>query len=116
MNPPVHRRAQQVTLAIWGGLLLWLLAWWMAPGPAGLAGPVLAGVAAPLFAPLQGLWRGQRRSYRWAPLTLAPVLAWSLTELLANPTARTYAITAAALSILALAAIVATLRSMPAQD
>jgi len=108
-----HRRARGLTLLVWAGLIVLLLAWHAAPGRAGLGSIVLAIVALPLLAPLPGLWRGRRRSYRWAPLTLAPSLAWSLTEILANPASRGFAIGAALLSFLSLAAIVASLRSMP---
>jgi hypothetical protein len=49
-------------------------------------------------------------------LTLAPALAWSLTEILANPPARGYAVGVALLAFLSLAAVVAALRSMPARQ
>lgn len=113
MTGTAHRRARGLTLLVWAGLLVLLLAWHAAPGRAGLGSVVLALVALPLLAPLPGLWRGRRRSYRWAPLTLAPALAWSLTEILANPAARGFATGAALLSFLSLAAVVASLRSMP---
>lgn len=115
MTGVAHRRARGLTWLVWAGLLVLLLAWHSAPGAAGLGSAVLALVALPLLAPLPGLWKGRRRSYRWAPLTLAPVLAWSLTEILANPAARPYATGAALLSFLSLAAVVASLRSMPRQ-
>jgi uncharacterized membrane protein len=108
-----HRRAWVLTLLLWVGLIVLLLAWHAAHGRASLGSLVLGVVALPLLAPLPGLWRDQRRSYRWAPLTLAPALAWSLTEILANPAARGYATGVALLSFLSLAAIVASLRSMP---
>jgi cyanate permease len=49
-------------------------------------------------------------------LTLAPALAWSLTEILANPPARRFAVAASLLAFLSLAAVVAALRSMPARS
>jgi hypothetical protein len=42
-----------------------------------------------------------------------PALAWSLTELVANPGARAFAVLSALLAFLALAGVVATLRAMP---
>lgn len=113
MNPPPYLRARRATLVVWSGLLLWPVAWHAAQGTARLGTVMLAVTTLPLLLPLPGLWRGQRRSYRWAPLTLVPVLAWSLTELLANPLARGFAVGGALLAFLALAAVVATLRSMP---
>jgi uncharacterized membrane protein len=47
--------------------------------------------AAPLLAPLPGLARGRRYTYAWATLFAVPYLAFALTELLANPAARTVA-------------------------
>jgi len=108
-----HQRARRFTLLVWAGLLAVLLAWHVAPAPAKLGSVVLGILALPLLAPLPGLWQGRRRSYRWAPMTLAPALAWSLTEILANPAARGFAISGALLSFLSLAAVVASLRSMP---
>ena len=113
MTDGAFRRARGVTLLLWGGLLVLLLAWHSAPGRAGLGSIVLVLVALPLLAPLPGLWKDRRRSYQWAPFTLAPALAWSLTEILANPAARGFATGTALLTFLALAAIVASLRSMP---
>lgn len=107
-------RARRATLATWIGLLALLLAWHGLDGPAGLGTIALLGGLLPPLAPLPGLWAGRRRTYRWAPLTLAPALAWSLTEILANPPARGFAVGTALLAFLALAAVVATLRSMPA--
>jgi uncharacterized membrane protein len=42
----------------------------------------------PLAAPLPGLWRGQRRTYAWATLCVAPYLIYGLTEVVANPAVR----------------------------
>ncbi len=113
MNSVPSARARRSTLLTWLVLLGLLLAWHLAPGEAALGATVLAVVALPLLAPLPGLWRGTRRTYRWAPLTLAPALAWSLTEILANPPARGFAIACGLLGFVSLAAVVATLRSMP---
>jgi uncharacterized membrane protein len=114
MNAGAPARARRSTLAVWLGLLALLVAWHAAGGAAGLGTAILAAVALPLLLPLPGLWRGRRRTFRWAPLTLAPALAWALTEILANPPARGFAVGSALLAFLALAAVVATLRSMPA--
>jgi uncharacterized membrane protein len=103
------RRARAAVVGLWLGLVAVLLLWSSASG-LGLA-IVTAG---PLLLPLPGLVAARRRTYRWAPLTLAPALAWSLTELVANQAARGIAVLAALLAFLALAGVVAALRSMPA--
>jgi len=42
----------------------------------------------PLAAPLPGLWRGQRRTYAWATLCVAPYFVFGITEVIANPAVR----------------------------
>jgi uncharacterized membrane protein len=109
-----HARADGVRVAVlaaWGLLALTLLAWYaaMLPRTAAIVAAVLT--VAPLAAPLPGLLARRRRSYRWAPLTLVPAMTWSLTELVANPAERPYALAAGLLAFAALAAIVAWLRA-----
>jgi uncharacterized membrane protein len=106
-------RARRATLAVWTMLIAVLSAWHLA-APSRLAAAMLLLVTVvPLLVPLPALWRTQRSTYRWAPLTLAPGLAWALTELVANPGARGFAVLAALLAFLALSGVVATLRAMP---
>lgn len=112
-SAPAFERARRAVILLWIALGATLSAWSLADGstPGGM---VLALITVgPLLLPLPGLWAGRRRSYRWAPLTLAPALACSLTELVANPPQRALAAFVALLSFLCLAAIVAALRSMP---
>jgi uncharacterized membrane protein len=106
-------RARRWVLGLWLALGADVCAWLLA-GRSAAAGAILVIlIAGPLLAPLPGLLAGRRRSYRWAPLTLAPSLALALTELVANPPARHLAGLTALLAFLCLAAIVAALRSMP---
>jgi uncharacterized membrane protein len=110
---PLFNRARAAVIVLWLALGATLSAWSLAGGTtAGNAALALLTVA-PLLAPLRGLLAGRRRSYRWAPLTLAPSLAFALTELVANPLARRLAGFTALLAFLCLAGIVAALRSMP---
>jgi uncharacterized membrane protein len=107
------RRARLAVLVLWLALAIVLLGWSLA-GRDAMGGITLAVLTVgPLLLPVAGLALSQRRTYRWAPLTLAPGLAWSLTELVANPGARGLAALSALLSFLALAAVVAALRTMP---
>ncbi len=76
-------------------------------GACGLA--LVAGL--PLLPPLPGLLGGRPRTLRWAPLTLAPALALALTEVVANPAARTAATVTLALVLAAFSAVVAALRT-----
>lgn len=116
MNGDRAGRVRALVLACWALLALTLSAWYaslLAPAAAALAGLL---TIAPLALPLPGLLARRRRTYRWSPFTLAPALGWSLTELVANPAARPFAIAAGCLAFLGLAAVVAWLRvSPPAQ-
>jgi uncharacterized membrane protein len=107
------QKARAGAVCLWLGLVALLLGWSLTGG-ATIGGVALAMLTAgPLLVPLAGLWAGRRRTYRWAPLALAPGLAWSLTELVANPAVRGLAGFVALLAFLCLAGIVAALRSMP---
>lgn len=108
-------RARSAVLLLWCLLALVLLAWQLGPPvTVGSCAIVLATVL-PMAFPIPGMLKTRRRSFRWAPLTLAPAMAWSLTELVANPLARLPAGLCALLGFLALAAVVAALRTMPLQ-
>ncbi|MCU0975890.1 MAG: DUF2069 domain-containing protein [Steroidobacteraceae bacterium] len=111
MSQPRADHARLAVLAVWGLLALTLLAWYAITLPRVAAVVAVLLTVAPLALPLPGLMARRRRSYRWAPLTLAPAMTWSLTEFVANPAARPYALVAGLLAFAGLAAVVAWLRS-----
>ena len=113
MDRTALARTRRATLAVWTMLLAVLVAWHLSAQSRLAAGMLLLATVVPLLFPLPALWRTQRLGYRWAPLTLVPGLAWALTELVANPGARGFAVLTALLAFLALAGVVATLRAMP---
>ena len=107
-------RARNAVLILFGLLIAGMGAWhWARMQGVGLA-IALAVTVAPLFLPLRGLARLHRYTYRWAALTLVPSMAWSLTELVASPGYRAIAAALGMAGFLALAAIVAVLRTLPA--
>lgn len=57
-----------------------------APWPASLGW--LAVLLVPLLLPLRGILRGERRTYAWATLCVAPYFIYGVTEVLANPAVR----------------------------
>lgn len=116
MSPPRARHARVAVLLSWSLLTAVLVAWHALRLGVPAAAVAVLFTVGPLMLPLPGLLRGDPRTYRWASLTLAPALAWSLTELLANPAARGPAGFAALLSVLSLAALVAALRVTPRRD
>jgi uncharacterized membrane protein len=80
----MERRARVVTLCLWAAVALSLLAWIAV----GYSWPICIAAVLPLLAPLNGLIRGNRRTYAWATLFTIPYLVFALTELLVNPAAR----------------------------
>lgn len=103
------RAAGRVAAGAWLILVLSVLSW---PLGASAIGWATTGIAfLPLLLPLPGLARGTRRTQSWAPLTLAPVLALALTEILVNAAARPRVAVTLALILAAFAAILAALRS-----
>ena len=83
---------------------------WPAGAPAiGVAITVLAFL--PLLLPLPGILKGSPRAYRWAMLGLTPVVALAVMEVVVNAGARARAATTLALVLIALAAMLAALRS-----
>jgi len=57
-----------------------------APWPSNLVWTVA--LLMPVAAPLPGLVRGQRRTYAWATLCVAPYFIYGVTEVVANPAVR----------------------------
>lgn len=113
MNAARPRGARNAALAAWillGGVVTaWILA--LESAAAMLAAALF--VLGPLLLPARGLWASDRRTLRWAPFTLTPALGWALTEVIANPLMRLPAALTLLAVLLALAAAIAQLRTVP---
>jgi len=107
MNRTRSGGARRAALLAWLALVASVASWPLAG--TGVALAALAGL--PLLLPVAGLARGTPRTLRWAPLTQAPALALALTEVLANPAARTVASLTLALLLLAFASVIAAQRT-----
>lgn len=107
------RRAHLTVLCAWA-LLAAVIGVWIG-ARLGQAGALAAGalVLGPLAMPLRGLLAAKRNTLRWAPFTLTPTLAWSLTEVVANPDARPFAAVTLLAALAAFAALLACLRVTP---
>ena len=100
---------RRLVTAVWLLLIASIARWPFAT--AGI-GPVTTAVALlPLLLPVPGLMIGWRRTLQWSPLTLAPALALTLTEILVNAAARRLATLSLALILMAFAMLIAALRS-----
>jgi uncharacterized membrane protein len=112
-NPATRDRIAQIVLKLQIGLLAVVIVGigrWVAQAPSGarIAGAVL--LAAPLLLPLRGLWKRNRRTYAWTTLCLVPYIVIGITELVANPQARDWAIGCLLLSFAAFIGCIAYLR------
>jgi uncharacterized membrane protein len=105
------RIARRALLASWIGLLASVTCWALPGVGTGAGAALVAGL--PLLLPLPGIARGARRVLRAAPMALAPALALSVTELIANPPARPFAGATLALVFAGFAGVLAALRSLP---
>ena len=76
------------------------------PGSALLA----AVLVLPLLLPLKGLLRGDRRTYAWATLCIAPSFLYAVTEAIANSLVRAIAAAILVASLAHFVALVAYLR------
>lgn len=105
------RVTSRIAAGAWLALILSVLCWPL--GASAVGWPTTAIAFLPLLLPLPGLALGTRRTQSWAPLSLAPVLALALTEVLVNPAARVRVAVTLGLVLAAFAAILAALRAAP---
>ena len=101
--------ARRAALLIWAMLIASVSAWPFA----GIGWIATTLALLPLLLPVPGFIRKAPRTLQWSSLTLAPALAFAVTELLVNSRARIPAALTLALIPAALAAIVALLRTIP---
>lgn len=64
----------------------------------------------PLWAPLPGIMRRNRRTYAWATLCVIPYFVLGITETIANPASRAWSGTCLALALLLFVVLIAYLR------
>lgn len=111
---------QRLTLVLLGALIALVILWQCLP--ASNLGPwhrVLLGafLTLPLWAPLYGLVRGQRRTFAWATLCVIPYFVVGVTEAIANPATRAWSASCLALALLLFVGLIGYLRvSRPASD
>ena len=107
-------RTRRLTICVWTLLVVSIVVWPVTGRGIGL--PVTTIALLPLLLPLPGLVRWRRRTLQWSPLTLAPALALTLTEILVDVPARGSVILTLALILSAFAAVIAALRITPRSD
>ena len=80
------------------------------PGSALLAAVLVMPLLLPLAAPIPGIVRGDRRTYAWATLCIAPAFLYAITEAIANSLVRAIAAAILFASLAHFVALVAYLR------
>jgi uncharacterized membrane protein len=116
--PPASRRIALGTAAVLA-ICVVVAALGSAPWPRSLGFAAL--MLVPLALPQPGILRGRPRTCAWGTLCVAPYFLYGLTEVVANPAARTVAATVLFASLAWFAALVWCLRTAraaprPAQD
>lgn len=93
------------------GLLIALVLAWNLRADISLSQVVLAlALTLPLWAPLRGLLRRDRRTYAWATLCVIPYFVLGLTEAVANPQRRGWAAACLLLALLLFVTLIGYLR------
>lgn len=93
------------------GALIALVALWQLSAGFSVERVLLAGLfTLPLWAPLRGLIRRNRRTYAWATLCVIPYFILGVTEAVANPQTRLWSGACLALSLVLFAGLIGYLR------
>lgn len=92
-------------IVVAGGLMRWV-----APEPTGPRIVAAFLMLIPVLLPLRGIRRGDRRTYAWGTLCLIPYIVVGITEVIANPGGREWAVGCLLLAFSAFIAFIAYLR------
>lgn len=98
------------TLVLMGALIVLVLCWTLKSGMSVTRFVLATFLTLPLWAPLPGLIRRDRRTYAWATLCLIPYFVLGLTESIANPQGRFWSGTSLALALLLFVGLIGYLR------
>ena len=103
-------RLRTFTVALLFALIAVVVAWQLAVELSGARIFMAALLTIPLWAPVRGVLRHDRRTYAWATLCVIPYFILGVTEAVANPTTRLWAGACLALALLLFAVLIAYLR------
>jgi uncharacterized membrane protein len=79
------------TVALVFALIASVVAWQLSSGISARTLLFCAVLTCPLWAPLRGLMRGDRKTFAWATLCVIPYFILGVTEAVANPERRVWA-------------------------
>jgi uncharacterized membrane protein len=104
------RRWRAISIALMLLLILLLFLWQLVPTFAWSRAGLALLLSLPLWAPLPGLIRANRRTYAWATLCVIPYFIVGITESIANPVMRGWSAACLALSLFLFVSLIAYLR------
>jgi uncharacterized membrane protein len=108
---PLIRGWRRTTLAVVVLLIAIVFGWQLSPMPTAIHFVDAALLSLPLFAPLPGLWHGNRRTYRWATLCALPYFVVGITEAIATPPSRVWSVALLGVTLLWFFALIGYLRA-----
>jgi uncharacterized membrane protein len=103
-------RLATVTIALVFALIASVVAWQLSGGVSGARLLLCAVLTCPLWAPLRGLMRRDRRTFAWATLCVIPYFILGVTEAVANPARRVWPGLCLALALAVFVLLIAYLR------
>lgn len=109
-TPSAAIRSQQISLALLAGLIALVIAWHVVPSVTPRSAGIGLALSLPLWLPLPGIWRANRRTFAWATLCVIPYFVIGTTEAVANPASRGWAGACLALSLALFVTLIAYLR------
>jgi len=98
------------SLTLCGALIVVVTGWTLSSGFSVKRLLLALVLTLPLWAPLRGLIRRDRRTYAWATLCVIPYFVLALTESIANPPGRGWSATCLGLALLLFVALIGYLR------
>ena len=97
-------------LALFAALIMLVFVWTLSSGVSASRFLLAAVLTLPLWAPLHGVIRRNRRTFAWATLCVIPYFVLGLTESVANPQGRMWAGACLALAFALFGALIGYLR------
>jgi len=103
-------RLGTLTVSLVFALIASVVAWQLSSGISATKLLMSAILTCPLWAPLRGLMRGDRKTFAWATLCVIPYFILGVTEAVANPQRRVWAGACLALALAVFVLLILYLR------
>ena len=107
---PLAGRIRTLVVIVLMAMIVLVSAWLFSQKSSATVFVVIVLATLPLWLPLYGLVRGQRRTYAWATLCVIPYFVLGATEAVANPSMRAWSGACLALALLAFVLLIGYLR------